>query len=107
MKLIDVKTSTYNDFNGQSNIKDFKFKVGDHVRISKYKSIFAKDCKRNWPEDIFFIEKLKILYRGDVISDPNGKEIDKTFYEQELQKINVKDIKVIQKKVMDCKLMIY
>ena len=59
MKLIDVKTSTYNDFNGQSNIKDFKFKLGDHVRISKYISIFAKDYKRNWLEDIFFIEKVK------------------------------------------------
>ena len=54
MKLIDVKTSTYNDLDGQPNIKDFKFKVGDHVRISKYKSIFAKDYKRNWLEDIFF-----------------------------------------------------
>ena len=55
MKLIDVKTSTYNDLDGQPNIKDFKFKVGDHVRISKHKSIFAKDYKRNWLEDIFFL----------------------------------------------------
>lgn len=36
VKLIDVKTSTYNDLDGQPNIKDFKFKVDDYLRISKY-----------------------------------------------------------------------
>ena len=42
MKPVDVKSITYNDFDKKNNDKDFKFKAGDHVRISKYKNIFAK-----------------------------------------------------------------
>ena len=42
MKRADVKDNTYTDFNKEVNDKDPKFKVGDHVRISKYKNIFAK-----------------------------------------------------------------
>ena len=43
MKPIDVKENTYIDFDKEFNDNDSKFKVGDHVRISKYKNIFAKD----------------------------------------------------------------
>ena len=43
MKPIDVKDNTYIDSKKEVNDKDPKFKVGDHVRISKYKNIFAKD----------------------------------------------------------------
>ena len=42
MKPVDVKDNTYIDFKKEVNDKDPKFKVGDHVRISKYKNIFAK-----------------------------------------------------------------
>ena len=42
MKPIDVKDNTYIDFEKEVNGKDPKFKVGDHARISKYKTIFAK-----------------------------------------------------------------
>ena len=42
MKLVDVKSNTHIDFNKENNKEDPKFEVGDHVRISKYKSIFAK-----------------------------------------------------------------
>ena len=42
MKPIDVKDNTYIEFGKQSNARDPKFKVGDHVRISKYRKIFAK-----------------------------------------------------------------
>ena len=42
MKHIDVKGNTYIDFKKEINNKDPKFKIGDHVRISKYKNIFAK-----------------------------------------------------------------
>ena len=48
MKLIDVKPSTYIDFDFESNDKDSKFKVGNHVRMSKFRNIFAKDFKPNW-----------------------------------------------------------
>ena len=42
MKPVDVKDNSYIDFKKEFNNKDPKFKVGDHVRISKYKSIFGK-----------------------------------------------------------------
>ena len=50
MKPVDVKPSTYTNFNQENNKKDPKFKVGDHVRISKYKQIFEKGlrCKLVW-----------------------------------------------------------
>ena len=47
MKPVDVKDNTYIDFKKQVNDKDPKFKVGDHVRISKYKNIFAKRYSPN------------------------------------------------------------
>ena len=48
MKPVDVKWSTYIDFNKENNKEGPKFKVGDNVRISKYKNIFAKKCVPNW-----------------------------------------------------------
>ena len=42
MKPIDVKSDSFDEYNEKSNEKDPKFKVGNHVRISKYKNIFAK-----------------------------------------------------------------
>ena len=42
MKLVDVKSNTHIDFNKENNKEDPKFEGGDHVRISKYKNIFAK-----------------------------------------------------------------
>ena len=38
-------------------IKVLNFKVGNHVRISKFKNIFAKDNKPNWSEEVFVIKK--------------------------------------------------
>ena len=50
IKHIDVKSSTFIDFGTGNNEEDSKFEVGDHVRISKFKSIFAKWYTPNWPE---------------------------------------------------------
>ena len=47
MKPIDVTNDSYAEYNEDSNKKDHKFKVGDHVRISKYKNIFVKGYVRN------------------------------------------------------------
>ena len=41
-KPIDVKSDSFAEYNEESNEKDLKFKIGDHVRISKYRNIFAK-----------------------------------------------------------------
>ena len=59
MKPIDVKYNTYIDFGNEDNDNDPKFKVGDHVRISKYKNIFAKDYTPDWSQEVFVIKELK------------------------------------------------
>ena len=59
MKPVDVKDNTYTNFKKEVNDKDPKFKVGDHVRISKYKNIFAKGYTPNWSEEVFVIKKVK------------------------------------------------
>ena len=59
MRPVDVKDNTYIDAIKEVDGKDPKFKVGDHVRISKYKSIFAKGFTPNWSGKFFVIEKVK------------------------------------------------
>ena len=59
MKPIDVKDNTYIDFGKKFNDNDPKFKVCGHVRISKYKNIFAKGYTPNWSEEVFVIKKVK------------------------------------------------
>ena len=59
MKPIDVTGDSYAEYNEDFNKKDPKFKVGDHVRISKYKNIFAKGYTPNWSEEIFIVSKIK------------------------------------------------
>ena len=102
MKPIDVKDNTYIDFSKDVNDNDPKFKVGDHVRISKYKNIFAKDYTPNWSEEVFVIKKNKNTVPWTyVINDLNGEEITGIFYAKELQKIDQQEFrieKVIKKK---------
>ena len=59
MKPIDVKDNTYINTDKEINNKNPKFKVGDRVRISKYKNIFAKGYTLNWSEEVFVIKKVK------------------------------------------------
>ena len=85
MKPADVKDNTYIDFKKEVNDKNHKFKAGDHVRISKYKNIFAKGYMPNWSEEIFIIKKNEnIVPWTYVLNDLNGEEIIGTFYENEL-----------------------
>ena len=58
MKHVDVKLSTYTNFMKENNEKDPKFKVGDFIRISKYKNIFGKGCTPNFSEEVFMIKKV-------------------------------------------------
>ena len=60
MKPIDVKDNTYINTDKEINDKDTKFKVGDRVRISKYKNISSKVYAPNWSEEVFVIKKVKI-----------------------------------------------
>ena len=57
MEPIDLKSDSFAEYNEESNKKDPKFKVGDHVRISKYQNIFAKGYAPNWSEEFFVIKK--------------------------------------------------
>ena len=102
MKPIDVRSNSYAEYNENSNKKDPKFKVCDHVRISKYKNIFAKGYNSNLSEEIFVLNKIKNTVPWTyVISDLNGKEVLETFYEKELQKTNQHEFrteKVIKRK---------
>ena len=89
MKPVDVKDNTYIGFKKEVNDKNHKFRVGSHVRISKYKNIFAKGYMPNWSEEIFIIKKNKSTVPWTyVLNDLNGEEIIGTFYENELQKTN-------------------
>ena len=95
MKPVDLKPRTYVD--SSKKIND-KFKIGDIVRISKYRNIFAKGYVPNWSEEVFVIKKVKnTLPWTYVISDIKGEEIVGTFYEKELQKTNQKEFRVEKK----------
>ena len=59
MKPIDVTSDSYAEYNEDSNEKDPKFKVGDCVRISKDKNIFAEAYTQNWLEEVLIISKIK------------------------------------------------
>ena len=67
MKPIDVTDDSYAEYNEDFNKKDPKFKAGDHVRISKYKNIFAKEYTQNWSEEDFVIVKLKTQFLGFIL----------------------------------------
>ena len=76
-------------------IKIQKFKVGDYVRISKYKHIFAKGYMTNWSEEDFVIKKVKNAVPWTyLINYLNGEIIIVIFYEKELRKTNQKEFRI-------------
>ena len=83
MKPIDVTSDSCTEYNKDSNQKDPKFKIGDSMRISKYKNI----------EEVFIITKIKdTVPWTHAICDFNGEPITGTFYKNELQKSKSKRI---------------
>ena len=95
MKPIDVTSDSCAEYNEDSNKKDPKFKVGDRVRISKYKNIFTKGYTQNWSEEVFVVSKIKNTAPWTyAISDLNGEPITGSFYEKELQKTNPKEFRI-------------
>ena len=86
MKPIVITSNSYVQYHENSNEEGPKFKVGDQVRISKHKNIFARGYFANWTEEVFIIRKIKDTVPWTcVISNLNGQEIVGTFYEKELQ----------------------
>ena len=87
MNPVDVKSSTYINSSKEINDKDPKFKIGDIVRISKYKHIFAKGYVPNWSEEAFVIKKVKNTVPWTyAINDLKGKEIVGTFTKKHCKK---------------------
>ena len=77
------------------NVTKPKFKVGDRVRISKYKNIFAKGCTQNLSGEVFVVRKIKnTVPWAYMISDLNGEPIAGSFYEKELQKTNQEKFRI-------------
>ena len=64
MKPKDVTDIKYVEFSEKTNKKPPKFKVGDNVRTSKYKNIFAKGYTPNWSEEVFVVNKVQKLLLG-------------------------------------------
>ena len=105
MKPKDVKNDSSIEYSEETNDKDPKFKIGDHVRISKYKNIFSKGYTPNWSEEIFVINKVKNTAPWTyLMNDLNGEEIKGNFYEKQLQKTDQKEFrikKLIKKKAIN------
>ena len=75
MKPVDVIDNKYIEFGKESNNKDPTFKIGDHVRISKYTNIFTKRYAPSWSEEVFIIKKVKNTVSSTyVISDLKSEE---------------------------------
>ena len=87
MKPIDVEDNNKRVYIDEHNEKDSRFKVGDRVRISKFKNIFAKEYAPNWSSEIFIVDKVNdtIPYTYN-LKDLNNEEIIGSFYDRELQK---------------------
>ena len=102
MKPKGVSDNNFIEYNEESNKKDTKFKVGDNVRISKYKNVFAKGYAPNWSEVVFVVSKVQNTVPWTYLNnDLNGEEIKGSFYGKELQKTDQKEFrieKVIKKK---------
>ena len=71
----------------EHNEKDSRFKVGDRIRISRYKNVFAKGYTPNWSKEIFIVHKINdtVPYTYN-LKDLNDEEIIGSFYDKELQK---------------------
>ena len=95
MKPVDVKSNTYINSSKEINNNLPQFKIGDTVRIRKYKNIFGKFYTPNWSEKVFVIKKVKNTVSWTcIVNDLNGKEIVGTFYENEFQKTNQKEFRI-------------
>ena len=90
-----VTDDSYAEYNEDFNKKDPKFIVGNHVRILKYKNIFAKGYTPNWSGEVLVVSKFKNTVPWTyVVSDLNSEEITGSFYEKELQKTNQEKFRI-------------
>jgi hypothetical protein len=75
-----------------------KFKVGDFVRVSKYRQVFSKSYTPNWSNEIFSIKKVQqTVPRTYLLQDEDGEPILGGFYAHELQTVKHLNFYLIQK----------
>ena len=87
MKPKDVGNNNKRVYIDEHNEKRSRFKLGDRVRISKFKNIFAKGYTPNWSKEIFIVNKINdTIPHTYNIKDLNDEEIIGSFYDRELQK---------------------
>lgn len=90
--------TVYKTMPGILPVKRSKFKLNDHVRISKHKSIFEKGYTPNWTTEIFKIYKVQPTHPTTyLLLDYKGSNIKGAFYDQELQKVQNKDVYIVDK----------
>ena len=95
MKPTDVRGDSFAEYNEESNEKDPRFKIANHVRISKYKKIFLKGYTRKWSKEVFGIKKVKNTVPWTyVINDLNGEEVVGSFYVKNCKKIDQKEFRI-------------
>ena len=93
MKSIDVASNSYAACSEDSNEKEPTFRVGDHVRVSKYKNIFAKGYTQNCSEEVFVVSKIKDKVPSTyVISDLNGEPLLELFMKENCKKLVKKNL---------------
>lgn len=84
-----------------SNVKiagPARFKVGDPVRVSKFKTVFAKGYTPNWTTEVFRVKKVQhtspVTY---LLEDYRGEPIAGGFYERELLRVKRPDVYLVEK----------
>lgn len=91
-----ILRSAYNHIKLATNLQ--KFKVGDIVRISKYKHVFEKGYTPNWTTELFKIIRVRITNPVTyLLEDFHGTPISGGFYTEELQKAKYSDIYLVEK----------
>lgn len=99
LKPSDVKPNTRLDV--FKNLKIFgkrRYKVGDIVRISKFKGVFDRGFTSSWSSELFKIVKVQITNPATyILEDLKGQPVAGGFYEQELQKTKYPDIYLVEK----------
>lgn len=86
-----------------------KFKVGDYVRLSKFRMVFDKAYTPNWTTEIFKIRKVQ--YNTDPITylldDYQDREIKGSVYAEEIQSVKHPDVYLIEKIIRKRKGQVY
>ena len=102
MKPIDVTGDSYVKYNEDFNKKGPKFKVNDHVRISKYKKFFAKRYIPNWLEEGFIVNGIKNTVPWTyTISGLNGENLLEHFVKKNCKRLIKKNIENVLKRKGD------